>query len=150
VVVGQAFRPADPASAGSTPGGSPDPTDQENLLLACGIKRIHALNRYSAFSIGTPSTSMRLRSVVPTPCSSASSSVLSQLLNGADFAGCRFPSWPTARRPEFGFSFGSSRLASSPYTEAGRQPKQFFSDNVTPHVAWFLSLAMLTNTSVSS
>ena len=29
-------------------------------------------------------------------------------------------------------------------------PKQFFSESVTPQVAWFLSFAMLTKTSVSS
>src|ERR1035438_2901489 len=34
--------------------------------------------------------------------------------------------------------------------DAGTQPKQFFKESVTPQSAWFLSLARLTNTSVSS
>ena len=45
--------------------------------------RGYASYLYIASAIGTPRTSMRFRSVVPTPCRSASSSVLSQVRKGA-------------------------------------------------------------------
>ena len=40
--------------------------------------------------------------------------------------------------------------ASLPYRQFGGTPKRFFSESVTPAVAWFLSLASETSTSVSS
>ena len=43
----------------------------------------YARNLYIACSIGTPRTSIRLKSVVPTPCASASCRMLSHFWNGA-------------------------------------------------------------------